>query len=311
MKTLFLNDDTINTAPCVATVGFFDGVHCGHRFLINNVIREARRSGIESMAITFDRHPRLVLPGEYKPQMLTTPYERQQLLAQTGVDLCAVLHFTPEMAALTAHEFIKEVLHGKLNVQTLITGYDNRFGRNREEGFDDYVEYGREAGIDVRRAEAFVLNGVNISSSVVRAFVSEGEVEMAAQCLGYGYRLAGHVVNGMHEGRKMGFPTANIDISDSHKMVPANGVYAVRATISGSGIAYCGMMNIGTRPTFEGTEVSLEVNLFDFCGDIYGSRIEVEFVGRIRSEHRFASVAQLRAQLGKDKEKALEMLHAQ
>ncbi len=307
MKTLFVNEDTRNDVPCVATIGFFDGVHRGHRFLTDTVTAEARRTGMASMAITFDRHPRTVTGNGYKPQMLNTPYEKQELLVETGIDICAVLPFTKETAALSAREFMKKILHDRLNVKTLITGYDNRFGHNRAEGFDDYVRYGAETSMEVRRAEAFVMNGVNVSSSVVRAFLSEGEVEMAARCLGYRYKIAGHVVNGMHQGRRMGFPTANIDVAGEGKMIPANGVYAVTVSIEGVVGIFAGMMNIGTRPTFGGGDVSLEVNIFGFSGDIYGRKVEVEFVKRIRGERRFASAEKLQEQLEDDRRKVMEL----
>ena len=308
MRTLFLNDDTMNSAPCVATIGFFDGVHRGHRFLIGSVMEEARQTGMESMAITFDRHPRLVLDTCYKPKMLNTPYERNKHLEATGVDICAVVPFTVETAALSAYDFMKKIMRDRLNVRTLITGYDNRFGHNRSEGFEDYVRYGAELGISVRRAKAFTLDGINISSSVVRALLDDGEVAMAALCLGYHYRLAGRVVGGMRQGRRMGFPTANIDISGSGKMVPARGVYAVRVRVEGTGGVSGGMMNICMRPTFDGDNVSLEVNIFDFSGDIYGKKIEVEFIKRIRSEHKFASAEKLRSQLAADSDEARKIL---
>lgn len=307
MKTLFVNDNTINSIPCVATIGFFDGVHCGHRFLIDRVMTEAGHHSMASMAITFDRHPRILSDKEYRPQMLNTPYEKNELLAETGVDICTVLPFTHDMAAMSAGEFMKKILHDRLNVKILITGYDNRFGHNRAEGFDDYVRYGASIGMKVLRADAFVLNGVNVSSSVVRAFLSEGEVEMAARCLGYRYKISGHVVGGMRQGRRIGFPTANIDITAIDKMIPGNGVYAVLARIEGVKGTYRGMMNIGTRPTFGGGDVSLEVNIFDFSGDIYDRKMEVEFVKRIRGEQKFASAEKLREQLEDDRKKVMEL----
>lgn len=307
MKTLFVNDNTINSIPCVATIGFFDGVHRGHRFLIDRVMTEAGHYSMASMAITFDRHPRMLSGKEYRPQMLNTPYEKQELLAETGVDICAVLPFTQDMAAMSAGEFMKKILHDRLNVKILITGYDNRFGHNRAEGFDDYVRYGADIGMKVFRADAFVLNGVNVSSSVVRAFLSEGEVDMAALCLGYRYKISGHVVGGMRQGRRIGFPTANIDITAIDKMIPGNGVYAVLARIEGVKGTYRGMMNIGTRPTFVGGDVSLEVNIFDFSSDIYDRKMEVEFVKRIRGEQKFASAEKLREQLEDDRKKVMEL----
>ena len=244
----------------VATIGFFDGVHRGHKFLINNVIDCAKRSGgMQSAVITFDRHPRLVLHKDFQPQLLTTADEKAERLKATGVDRCFILHFDEEMASLSAYDFMKTVLRDRLNVRKLITGYDNRFGHNRSEGFEDYVRYGHELGMEVARAEAFTLNGVQVSSSVVRSFLSAGEIRMASMCLGYNYTLTGKVVDGHHEGRKMGFPTANIEVNDKQKLVPEAGVYAVKAVTDGGARTYGGMMNIGTRPTFDGTDTTLEV----------------------------------------------------
>ena len=295
-------------APCVATIGFFDGVHRGHKFLIKSVIDCAAEYGLQSAVITFDRHPRLVLHKEFQPRLLTTNDEKLRLLAATGVNRCEMLHFDEQTASLSAYDFMKTVLRGRLNVRRLITGYDNRFGHNRAEGFDDYVRYGQELGIEVERAEAFVLNGVNVSSSVVRSFLSAGETDMASMCLGYHYKIGGTVVSGYHEGRKLGFPTANIDVEDKLKLVPEAGVYAVRVRIGDEPGLLDGMMNIGTRPTFDGTETTLEVNIFGFGGDIYGRKITVEFHRRLREERKFGSVYKLMDQLKADREEACRIL---
>ena len=295
--------------PCVATIGFFDGVHRGHRYLIDGL--KARANGVadmQSTVITFDSHPRLVLHQDYRPRLLNTAAEKVERLSLTGVDNCVVLHFNEAMASLSAREFMQTVLHDRLNVRTLVIGYDNRFGRNRSEGFEDYVRYGRETGIDVVHADAFTLNGVQVSSSVVRSFLSEGEVRMASMCLGYDYRLTGRVVGGYHEGRRMGFPTANIEPDDSLKIVPRAGVYAVRVRIGDEPGLLDGMMNIGTRPTFDGTETTLEVNIFGFGGDIYGRKITVEFHRRLREERKFGSVYKLMDQLKADREEACRIL---
>lgn len=292
------------TNQSVATIGFFDGVHRGHRYLIDTVIDTALRKGMQSMVITFDAHPRLVLHKEYRPRLLTTADEKRLRLEDTGIDRCVMLHFDEQMASLSAYDFMKDVLRGRLNVSVLITGYDNRFGHNRAEGFDDYVRYGRELGIDVVKADSFRLNGVQVSSSVIRSFLSAGETDMAAMCLGYRYRLAGKVVSGYREGRRLGFPTANIRPSDPLKLVPEGGVYAVRVRPGGADKWLDGMMNIGTRPTFEGTETTLEANIFNFSDDIYGQDIEVAFYRRLRGEHKFASAAKLTEQLRHDRDEA-------
>lgn len=290
----------------VATIGFFDGVHRGHRYLIDQVKNVAREHGAQSMVITFDRHPREVLHSDYQPQMLSTLDEKAALIRSTGVDRCEILPFDEAMASLSAYDFMKTVLRDRLSVKYLVIGYDNRFGHNRSEGFDDYVRFGRELGIEVIRAKAFVLNGVNVSSSVVRSFLSAGEVEMAAMCLGYRYSISGKVVSGVQEGRKMGFPTANIDINGIKKMLPANGVYAVVATLDNDA-QYPAMMNIGMRPTFHGEKKTLEVNLFDFSGNLYDRQLSVSFVKRLREERKFESEKALMKQLEKDREECLKI----
>lgn len=292
----------------VATIGFFDGVHRGHKFLINGVIDCAAKCGMRSMVVTFDSHPRLVLHKDFQPRLLTTADEKAALIKATGVESCVMLHFDEELASLSAYDFMKSVLRGRLNVSKLITGYDNRFGHNRSEGFEDYVRYGRELGIDVMRADAFVLNGVQVSSSVIRSFLSAGEVGMAAMCLGRPYELCGRVVGGYHEGRRMGFPTANIEVGDKLKLVPEAGVYAVMVSIDGGARLGGGMMNIGTRPTFNGTETTLEVNIFGFSGDIYGHELGVKFVKRLRGERKFSSAGKLAEQLEKDRAEAVAVL---
>ena len=200
-----------------------------------------------------------------------------------------------------------QVLKRQLNVARLYMGYDNRFGHNREEGFDDYVRYGREIGIEVILNDAFTLNQIHISSSVVRSFVSEGEIELANQCLGYPYMVTGKVVDGVREGRKMGFPTANIEPDDAQKLIPAPGVYAVRVSVEGCREWLDGMMNIGTRPTFGENRLSLETHILHFSDDIYGKKLTVAFVKRLRAEQRFSSVAALREQLVKDEQQVEDL----
>lgn len=293
----------------VATIGFFDGVHRGHRFLINQVKQLAEENGIQSMVVTFDRHPRQVLHSDYMPQMLSTLAEKVDLIRSTGVDRCEVLPFNEQTASLSARDFMLSVLKQRLGVEKLVIGYDNRFGHNRAEGFDDYVRYGREIGIEVVQAKAFVLNGVNVSSSVVRSFLSEGEVEMAAMCLSYRYSLSGKVVDGVKEGRRLGFPTANISMEGQQKLIPARGAYAVWATLD-DGERYPAMMNIGTRPTFSGGKTTLEVHLLNFSGNLYGRELAVSFVRRLRGEQRFESEKALMRQLEKDSEQTRVCLAA-
>lgn len=308
MDIIHINDHTLPQSPCVATIGFFDGVHSGHRYLLHRLTEDARQLQLQSTVITFDEHPRKVLHADYQPQMLSTLDEKLHLLAKTGVDHCALLHFTPTMAALSARDFMQQVLCRQLHVKRLYMGYDNRFGHSAGETFDDYVRYGRELGIEVVHYTPFELNGVCVSSSVIRSFLQAGEIAMANRCLGYPYTLVGKVVHGYRQGRLMGFPTANLDTTGWHKLWPAPGVYAVRARLDGSDTMYPAMMNIGTRPTFNGHELTLEVNLIDYSADIYDQMMLVSFVGRIRAEHKFNSPAELAQQLVTDREQAIQIL---
>lgn len=306
MKTIYYNNE-VSLQPCVATIGFFDGVHRGHQFLIRHLVETARQEGLESTIITFDQHPRKVLQSDYQPEMLSTLDSKLLLLSKTKVDNAVVLHFDKEMAALSAKEFMQQVLCDKLHVKKLFIGYDHCFGHNREETFEDYVRYGKELGMDVVQNQAFSLNGIHISSSVIRSFLKEGEVALANQALGYPYTIIGKVVSGYHEGRKLGFPTANLDISHFGQLVPSPGVYAVKVRMENSVVWMRGMMNIGTRPTFDGRRITLETNIFNFDGDIYDQLLLVSFVKRIRGERKFDSPGELREQLKEDEQTIMDM----
>ena len=300
MNKIYLDEKTTPGKPLVATIGFFDGVHRGHQFLIKQVCDEAKASGMESAVITFDEHPRKVLHQDYQPRLLSTLEEKLILLSRTGIDNAVVLHFDREMAGLSAHDFMEKVLRDRLNVKKLIIGYDNRFGHNRAEGFDDYVRMGHEMGIEVIQSQAFSLDGVNVSSSYIRKLIEKGELELANKCLGYPYAIYGKVVSGYQEGRKLGFPTANLDLSGSGQLVPANGVYGVKVRLQDSMQYRRGMMNIGTRPTFNGKNLSIEAYIFDFSGDIYGQTLVAAFIHRIRDEHKFDSAEELAEQMIND-----------
>lgn len=295
---------------CVATIGFFDGVHRGHRFLIKHVMDEARKAGLRSVVVTFDRHPRQVLQQEYQPELLTTLADKVRLLQGTSIDHVEVLHFDETLASLTAFDFMEQVLKEKLGAKKLVIGYDNRFGHNRAEGFDDYVRHGKSLGIEVIHNPAFLLNNVRVSSSVVRSFLKEGEARMAALCLGRPHAITGKVVGGHREGRKMGFPTANLDTSAYGLLIPKSGVYAVKARIGNEGEWLPAMMNIGMRPTFNGNRLSLETNILDFKGDLYGNELHVQFIDRVRDEHKFKNADALTQQLLDDEELTRSLLAA-
>ena len=285
----------------VATIGMFDGVHTGHQFVLHQVVGCARERGLQSLAITFDHSPR-------QEQVLTPLSEKLRLIKETGIDQVEVLSFTPSLKALTARQFMKQVLKEQLNVRVLLTGYDNRFGHNREEGFEDYVCYGQELGIEVLGLPA---EG-DVSSSRIRQLLTEGYIEEATECLGHPYTITGRVTHGKHIGTELGFPTANLQPDTPHQLIPATGVYAVRVfpspLTSHPSSLYCGMMNIGTRPTFNGHHQTLEVHLFHFAQDLYNQQLTVSFVSRLREERRFDSSEALKAQLQKDALLAEELL---
>ena len=313
----------------VATIGSFDGVHRGHRSLLAQVRCIADVRGMRAVAVTFAASPKRVLRCGEVP-VLNTTEERTALLRQAGMDEVAVLDFTSQMAAMSARDFMQQVLSDELHVAVLVIGYDHRFGHGRAEGFDDYVRYGQEIGIEVVRGEACTDKGEPISSTRIRHLLTEGCIEETNHLLGYRYMLRGKVVDGYKEGRKMGFPTANIQPLDADKQIPADGVYAVYVNVNDDGndnmnkvdgednselriqnseFKLIGMLNIGYRPTLNnGQERSIEVHILDFEGSLYGKTITVEFAHRLRDERTFANVEELTGQLRRDEERVRALL---
>lgn len=288
----------LSEKPVVAAIGFFDGVHLGHRHLLAQVRREAALRGLSAAAITFAQHPRSTLCTDYRPRLITSLPEKLSRLEAESLDLCLVLNFTPFVASLSARGFM-EVLRRRLNVRCLVIGYDHRFGCGRSETFSDYVAFGRELGIDVVQATELPAEGVSVSSSAVRRALESGDVKQASRFLGYNYSLETLVVPGRKIGRTIGFPTANLQLCDPDRLIPAGGVYAVR--VRWSNVCYEAMLNIGCRPTIgKALAQTLEAHLFDFSGDLYGSRLTLEFVERLRDERTFASLESLREQLACD-----------
>lgn len=284
----------------VATVGFFDGVHIGHRHLINQVKAEAQRRTLPSAVITFPVHPRKVLQKDYQPALLCGYEEKVEQLATTGIDYCISLPFTIEFSHLSAKEFMESVLKDKLHVDTLLVGYDHRFGHNREDGIKEYIAYGNEIGINVLQATELQTAGDNISSSKIRRLLKEGKISESNALLSYNYTLSGKVVEGYQVGRTIGFPTANMRAWERYKVVPELGVYAVLVHVGD--IVYEGMLYIGVRPTlYEDSDISVEVNLFDFESDLYNQSLTVEFIDFIRPDMKFSSIDELVAQIRRDK----------
>lgn len=310
MKVISLTDETRLTGNYAATIGFFDGVHRGHRFVTEQLRQLADTRGWPTMVITFDRHPRQVIQTDWQPLLLTTLDEKIQLLATTGIDLLVVLPFDQRMASLSASEFMQRVLVNQLGVRLLLTGYDNRFGHrtaDTSEGFADYVRYGRGMGLDVICSTA--APGEKVSSSTIRRLLSEGNVADAAMCLSRPYSLSGTVVHGFQQGRTMGFPTANMLLADdSQRLIPKDGVYAVRVSLDAQSPTLPAITNIGMRPTFDGHRRTIETHILDFTGNLYGQTITVYFIDRLRNEQHFASPEDLARQMADDEKAARRCL---
>lgn len=287
--------------PCVATVGFFDGVHLGHRFLIQELILIANKRKLPSLVITFAEHPRKVLHSDYQPQLLTSLEEKLFQLKSTGVDECVVLNFTPDLSQLSAYDFLNLVLKKTYSVDTLLIGHDHRFGHNRLDGIEQYQQYGKMIGISVFQATKYSTDEhPHISSSDIRKALNCGDINLANNLLSYTYAFSGRVINGFEVGRKIGFPTANIQPLDAEKIIPSTGVYSVEVIRKNTILR--GMMNIGYRPTLNnGNHISIEVHIFDFNQNIYNEIIEIRFLKIIRNEKKFDTIEELIQQLQADK----------
>ena len=310
MTTLYLTPETKQLQPSVATIGFFDGVHLGHQHVLKQVVEHAHRRQWTSIAITFDVHPRVVVQPNFTPELITPLEEKLHLLSHTGIDVTAVLPFSAEMAQLSAFRFMQTILKEQLNVQQLIIGYDNRFGKQSGETFEDYVRFGAELGIEVLLSTPFDTPQGRASSSTIRKMLHNGEVDVVQQLLSRPHSFLGKVVHGYQEGRKLGFPTANIKPQYDTTIVPKEGVYAVQLELSGSHKRYNGMLNIGNRPTYGTFNQTIEVHIFDFNEEIYGSEVRVFFIERVRNEVKFSSIEQLKEQLIADKERIEQILKA-
>lgn len=290
--------------PSAVCVGVFDGVHLGHRSLISRLVADAKARGLASVVVTFDPHPRIVLSkGNDRVGILTTPSEREQELAQTGVDFLVVIPFTREFSDLTARQFLAEVLVAKLNARYMLLGYNHHFGSD-DVPPSDYPALAKSLGIEAAKAEAFLLpNNVKVSSTEIRNALAAGDVAAAADLLGRHYSLEGEVVHGDAVGRKLGFRTANIVPANQNKLIPADGVYACRVSFQGSE-PHVAVVNVGTRPTLGGDDRRIEAHVLDFDGDLYGGRATLLFVARIREERKFANLDELSRQIASDIETA-------
>lgn len=301
------NIDLFSNEDYCATIGFFDGVHIGHQYLINQLKEKAKVKNQKSLIITFDNHPRKVLNSTFLPKLITTKDEKKILLENSGVDKIVVLPFTKELAKLSAEEFIVNILLHRYHVKTLLIGHDHRFGHNRSLGFDEYMEIGKKNNLEIIQTQKYSTTDTpHISSSDIRNALENGEIQLANALLGRKYLIEGIVSRGFSVGRKIGFPTANLEILDPEKLVPGLGVYAVNVELDGKD--YPGMMNIGYRPTLEnGQHTSIEVHILDFDQDIYHEKIKITFIQKIREERKFENIDALIQQLHKDRKTIISL----
>ena len=281
-----------------AAVGVFDGVHLGHMEVLNRLNAAAREKHCESVVITFDPHPRIVLPHHAEVRLLQTLEEKLHRMELAGIGAVLVIPFTREFAGITPHDFIENILVKQLKVSHVITGYDHFFGQNRQGDYEMLSKMGKENGFTVDELPMILAGGNTVSSSSVRRALLDGDAALAANMLGYHYSISGEVVTGNRIGRNIGFPTANIKPASKYKLIPGQGVYATLTEING--ITYKGMTNVGYRPTIDSDHLTIEVNIFGFSTDIYGTTINLTFIDRIRSEKRFASLGDLQLQLASD-----------
>lgn len=308
MAKLILLDDTERNANTVLTVGTFDGVHAGHRAILDTVVRKAKERDARSVLVTFDPHPRdIINPGDAGIKLLTTIQERSEILNELGIDEMIVIPFDRDFSLLSSEEFVRDIIFEKIGVSEFVIGYDHQFGRNREGTIETIENLGQELGFDAYVVSKREIGQQTVSSTAIRSAISEeGDVEKAANFLQRPYRLNGTVIHGEKRGKEIGYPTANIKPEHPQKVIPKDGVYAVRVRVMDNW--FKGMMNIGTRPTFEDTMRTLEVHLFDFDENIYGKEVQVRFFNRIRDEVKFGGINELIAQLKKDEKRAKELL---
>lgn len=289
----------------VVTTGTFDGVHVGHRKILQRLTEVAKRNGGESVLLTFHPHPRMVLQPDMELKLITNLEEKIDLLSDTGLDHLIIHPFTREFSRLSSLEFVRNLVVNKIGAKHLVIGYDHHFGRNREGSFEHLVEFGPVYGFDVEEIPAQDVDDVKVSSTKIRQALLEGDVSLAAEYLTKPFMVSGWVVKGERLGNKIGFPTANLALNDNHKILPSDGVYAVEVEfMSKSGLKLKGMTNIGHRPTVAGQNRTIETNIFDFSEDIYGEAIRLHFVKRLRDEVRFDSLDELKIQLKNDEVEA-------
>lgn len=292
----------------VVTIGTFDGVHIGHQKIISRLVHIAQTNDLQALVLTFFPHPRMVVQEDSSIKLINTIDEKAAQLQQLGVDHLVVKEFTKSFSRLTALEYVRDVLVNKLKVKHIIVGYDHHFGRNRTATLDDLIEFGKFYGFEVTQIDAQEIGDVAVSSTKIRTALHEGKMNIANTFLGYHFMITGAVVSGKGLGSNLNFPTANIQIKESYKLIPKEGVYLVQSYIDGE--RKFGMMNIGKNPTVsQDNKIHIEVHFFDFDANLYGKILKIEFLDHLRSEIKFPNLEALKAQLEKDKSTAKQRIN--
>ncbi|MBO6879465.1 bifunctional riboflavin kinase/FAD synthetase [Winogradskyella sp.] len=293
----------------IVTVGTFDGVHIGHQKILKRVVNLATANDYTPVVLTLFPHPRMVLKKNDKIKLLNTIDERIELLKSFDIEEVVVKKFTEEFADLSAKDYVKNILVDELNIKQIVIGYDHHFGKNRSANIDDLKTYAKKYNFKVEEISAQDIEDVTVSSTKIRNALETGQVAIANSFLGYNYFITGNVIKGKGLGRTLDFPTANIFIKESYKLIPCDGVYVVKSMIGDSNVY--GMMNIGTNPTVDGKARSIEVHFFNFNKDIYNQELRIEFLKRLRSEQKFGNLGALKTQLHDDMNNAMEYIEKQ
>lgn len=306
MKIFHYIKDFSSPKKTILTLGTFDGVHIGHKKILEKVIQNTLSEKYESLVLTFFPHPRMILQERSEIKLLNTIAEKVNLLEQLGIQNLVIHPFDETFSRLTAEEFVKTVLVEQFKIHKIIIGYDHRFGRNRTADINNLIEFGEKYGFEVEQISAQEINDISVSSTKIRNAIQEGNMLLANKYLGYDYFLTGTISKGKQLGRTIGFPTANLKIEEDYKLIPLNGVYIVNSEINGQKVY--GMMNIGHNPTVGGEQLSVEIHYLNFDADLYDQKITVSILKRIRGEQKFASITLLKEQIEKDKTQTLSYI---
>lgn len=284
--------------PTAITIGTFDGIHIGHRKIIEQLLQASKKYNLEATVLTFFPHPRMVLQQNVDLKLINTIEERIEILKSTGIDNLIVYPFTKEFSRMHAQEYIEQVLVKKLNAKRVIIGYDHHFGRNRTADINDLKEYGNQFGFEVEEISEQDIDNVSVSSTKVRKALNLGDIDKANTYLGAPFVLTGKVIRGKQLGKKLGYPTANLEIKEAYKLIPKSGIYVVQSVLNNK--VYYGMMSIGTNPTVGGIHQTIETYFFDFEGDLYNKEIQIQLLTRIRDEEKFENTEALIAEMKRD-----------